>query len=416
MVDAARTDVLAQLDPLARTTHAVSQAAALVPPMLGADGPRTYFVAFQNDAEARGTGGLPGAFAIVTADHGALRFDHFGADAELVHASANVDLGADYAHLYQNAGTTTIYGSGNLSPNFPYAAAIWASMWAQHSGRQVDGVLALDPGALSYLLGATGPAALADGTRLSAANVVALTQSDSYARFRHDEPGRQAFLIDVARAVSEKVIGGAGSPSELLGALDKAAGERRLLAWSADPREQAQLAATSIAGVVPQTSAPYAGLSIVNEGGNKLDYYLDRSLDWRAEGCGTTRDVTVTVTLTNNAPKKGLPPTVTARSDPQAKTAKPGDNRVSLAYAATAGAQMSAVTLDGRATTAGVGSERGHPVFTVDVELPRGATRTVVLHLQEPGSDTAPVVLRQPLVRPLQVAVHDAPCGRTAAD
>jgi hypothetical protein len=49
-------------------------------------------------------------------------------------------------------------------------------------------------------------------------------------------------------------------------------------------------------------------------------------------------------------------------------------------------------------------------VFTVDLELPRGTTRTVVFHLTEPGTAGPPLVLRQPLVRPLHVAIHDAHC------
>jgi hypothetical protein len=44
------------------------------------------------------------------------------------------------------------------------------------------------------------------------------------------------------------------------------------------------------------------------------------------------------------------------------------------------------------------------------VEVPRGATRTVVLRLAEPGTTGPPVVLRQPLVRPLQVELDDARC------
>jgi hypothetical protein len=47
----------------------------------------------------------------------------------------------------------------------------------------------------------------------------------------------------------------------------------------------------------------------------------------------------------------------------------------------------------------------------IDVELPRGTSRTVVLHLSEPTSAATPIVLRQPLVRPLQVTLKDAVCS-----
>jgi hypothetical protein len=72
---------------------------------------------------------------------------------------------------------------------------------------------------------------------------------------------------------------------------------------------------------------------------------------------------------------------------------------------------MNSVTADGIPATAGSGTELGHPVFTVDLELPRGTTRTVVFHLTEPAGSGTPIVLQQPLVQPLRVNLEDARCG-----
>lgn len=412
-VDKARTDMMRQLTSLADSLHTTSATLRVIPELLGQQGPRTYFLAFQNDAEARGTGGLPGAFAIVTADRGALRFDRFESDSELSGVHADVDFGPDYAQLYKGAGTTTLYGNANISPNFPYAAQTWASMWQRHSGQQVDGVIAVDPSALSYLLAATGPAALPDGSQVTAATVVSLTQSAVYAKFPapSQNAARRAYLLDIARAVGGRLVGQHGDTVALVKAVQRAVGERRLLVWSADAKVQADLVRASAAGVVPQTSAPYVGLSIVNDGGNKLDYYLDRSLRWQRSGCGPTRAVTVTITLTNNAPSSGLSYYVTHRSDAHAYPVKAGDNRLLVAYSATTGALMNGVTVDGSPATAAAGVERGHPVFTVDLEIPRGATRTVTLRLSEPAATGAPVVLRQPLVRPLSIVLNDTDCS-----
>jgi hypothetical protein len=49
-------------------------------------------------------------------------------------------------------------------------------------------------------------------------------------------------------------------------------------------------------------------------------------------------------------------------------------------------------------------------VYEIDLELPRGASRTIVLQLREPAGKGAPIVLRQPLVRPLEVSLNDAAC------
>jgi hypothetical protein len=414
-IDAARGDALNQITALDDALKSADLAARIVPTMLGQDGPKRYFLAFQNEAEARGTGGLPGAFAIVEADHGKLRFTRFGSDTTLHGISAAVDFGPDYHQLYDGAATTTLYVNGNLSPNFPYAAQIWASMWGRYSGQRVDGVIAVDPTALSYLLAVTGPATLPDGSQVSAANVVALTQATAYAKFgglgATGEDQRRAYLLGIAAAASKKILDARGAPTALAQALGRAAGERRLLVWSADPAVQAQLAQTSIAGIIPTTTAPYVGLSIVNDAGNKLDYYLDRSLTWHPAGCRSPRPVAVTITLANNAPASGLSGYVTDRSDIHSYPVKPGDNRLEVSYFATQGALMEGVTVAGQPGTASIGAEHGHPVYTVDLELPRGTSRTIVLHLSEPVGVGTPIVLRQPLVRPLSVTIDDPACG-----
>jgi hypothetical protein len=413
-VDAAYTEALSVVTTLDSSMRSADLAVRILPVMLGQSGPKRYFLAFQNEAEARGTGGLPGAFAIIEANRGKLRFARMESDNVLQGVAATVNLGPEYRNLYGGGDGPTLYVNGNLSPNFPYAAQIWASMWKNHSGEQVDGVIAVDPTALGYLLAVTGPANLPDRSQVTGANAAALTQQTSYAKF----PGtgevannqRKLYLLELASAASTKILASKAEPTALLRAAGKGAGERRILVWSSDPAVQKDLAQTSVAGVIPRTTAPYAGLSIVNAGGNKLDYYLDRSLTWQRTGCGPTRHTTATITLTNNAPASGLPPYVTGRYDTLTRPVKVGDSRLSVSYFATQGATLESVTFAGKPGTGRMGAELGHPVYTIDVELPRGTSRTIVLQMNEPAGTGDPIVLRQPLVRPLNVTLNDAVC------
>jgi len=412
-IDAAYVDALSQVTSVSHSLTSADLAVRVLPAMLGADGPKLYFLAFQNEAESRGTGGLPGAFAIVQASRGKLTFTRMENDTTLHNVAANVDFGPDYHHLYDAAGPTTFYGNSNISPNFPYAAQIWASMWKKYSGQKVDGAIAVDPTALGYLLAVTGPATLPDKTQISGANAVALTQATSYAKFEDQARNaqRQAYLLGVASAASKKILDSRGNPVALLQAAGKAVDERRLLFWSADPALQADLAQTSLAGIIPTTTVPYVGLSIVNAGGTKLDYYLDRSLTWQRTGCGSSQRTTVTITLTNKAPASGLPPYVTGRADTHSYPVRPGDSRLAVSYFATQGALMDSISVAGQPGRGRIGVEKGHPVYTMDLELPRGTSRTIVLHLSEPSGTGAPVVLRQPLVHPLDVTLLDAVCS-----
>ncbi len=231
-VDSARATVATQLGEIGNELQAASRAAQILPPMLGADGPKRYFVGFINEGEMRGVGGLPGAFGILLADHGKLSFESFQNDTSLDGFTASVDLGADYKAAYGRDDPTLLYINSDVSPDFTSAAQIWASMWQKKSGEKIDGAIALDPTALSYLLGATGPATTDDGVVVSADNVVSLTQQQLYSQFT-DTTARKAYLLTVAEAISHKLLSG-GDVKDLARAGAKAAQQRRLLIWSSD--------------------------------------------------------------------------------------------------------------------------------------------------------------------------------------
>ena len=57
-----------KLSSLEQNLNTAADAAWLAPNMLGADGPRRYLLLMQNNAEARATGGIPGALAVLNVD------------------------------------------------------------------------------------------------------------------------------------------------------------------------------------------------------------------------------------------------------------------------------------------------------------------------------------------------------------
>lgn len=415
-VEDARVQLAEQVRELSSLLRDTETAATLLPPMLGADGPRNYFVGFQTNAEARGTGGLLGGFAILQAEAGAVGFDTLAANTELTPApEGTVDLGADYAQTWGTYNPTGAWNNSNLSAHFPYAAQIWQALWQRQSGQTVDGAIGTDPVALGYILGATGPVTLASGEEVTAENVVALTEVEAYARFPEDQNAeRKAFLQEIAQAVVGQVTSGAGSTTELLRALGRAAGEGRLAVWSADAGEQEVLATTPLAQVVPDDAAPYAGVTVNNFSNGKLDYYLDRSVRYTAGDCsGDVRSSEVSVTLTNNAPTSGLPGYVTNQRDdfPQGPA---GTTAVNLQLLATTGATASGITIDGEPTQVTSSVERNHPALGAVVQIPPGQSRTVVFDLVEPTAAGAARVPTQPLVQPMDVTVDVPVCDADA--
>ena len=249
-----------------------------------------------------------------------------------------------------------------------------------------------------------------DGEVVNADNVVQLTESQNYARFTDDKQ-RKAYLQAIAGAVVAKTTSGGGtSTTGLLTALGRAAGEGRLAVYSGVPGEQQVLAGTPLGRLVPDTPAPYAGLVVNNVAGNKLDYYLGRSINYSAGDCsGPTRTSTVTVTLHNGAPTSGLPDYVTTRFD--RGPGAPGTARSRVSLYATAGAQLTSVTVDGVPTTAAAAAELGHPVFTVNLLSPPSGTQVLQFQLIEPTAAGAAQVPVQPLVLPMDVRVDVPDCA-----
>nr|WP_048422282.1 DUF4012 domain-containing protein [Mycolicibacterium obuense] len=410
----ARTQLQGQIADLTSILENTALAARLVPPMMGADGPRTYFMGFQTNAEARGTGGLLGGFGVLRFDNGKPTVDALGSNVDLADAIAPIDLGLEYDQQYGFANPFTDFRNSNLSPHFPYAAQIWRTMWEQQTGSKVDGVIAIDPVALSYLLGAVGPVTMGDGEVISKDNVVELTESTAYERFPTDQLARKQYLQDIANAVVAKITGQVKSPRQLLDALGKAVSERRIAVWSAVPQEQTLLEKTALAHSIPDDDSPYAAVVLNNLGGNKLDYYLESEVEYAADDCkGDTRASTVTVKLTNKVPNKPLPDYVSdvAGLTPDVSIEVPrGTNITSVRLFATKNANLSAAILNGERVPAIVSSERGHPVFEVQVILPPGQVANINFQLSEPTVKGAVRAPSQPLINTVKPKVTVPTC------
>jgi hypothetical protein len=396
-VDHARADLLTELDAMTEQIRGADRAASLLPAMLGGNGPRRYFLVIQNEAESRGLGGLPGAYAIVTADAGNIRFTHFGKDDDLLHVKTDVPLDKDYLARWHQAQPTSTFLNSNVGPNFPDAAAIWVGMWMAKTGEQLDGAIAIDPTAMSYLLRISGPATMANGERITAANVVALTEQQVYVRYP-DKTVRKTFLASVAETVSKQVIRSADG-SGLVTAVRRAVSERRILVWSAQPAEEAVLAETQLAGLATDRGRPVSGFVVTNAAGSKLDYYLERATSIQRSECGRRTAVVATFTISNTAPRSGLPSYVTIRGDKPSYPTRPGDNRLLVSYYGTAAGLLTSVDVDGQPSSIAATTEHGLLVVALDLELPAGSARTVVVRIDEPTLPGKLDILRQPLAR-----------------
>ncbi|MBB2911642.1 hypothetical protein FHS43_002915 [Streptosporangium becharense] len=406
-VDEARGTALAEIGRLRDLVRDAADTAALLPPMLGRDGPRRYFLAFQTNAEARGTGGLVGAFGILKADRGRISIERLSVNNGLTNSPVPVvDHGTAYRERY-GASATRMLSISNLSPHFPYAAATWTRLWERQHGRRLDGALATDPVGLAHLLKIIGPVTLPGGEKVTPANVVDLTEREAYARYT-DPAARKRFLLRVAGAVAEALPASFTDPARLLPALGHMVGERRIQVWSRHGAEQRRLARTPAAGVLPQRPGPFAALVVNNSAGGKLDYYLERSVDYRLGPCRDGRRTTnVRIRLTNAVPRGDLPSYVTGRLDSPKRPHVPGSNLLWVSLYGGMGATLTEARLDGKPVPVMRETERSRPVYSALLEFAPRQSRTLELDLVEPASAQPPLVPVQPLVRPQRTRITE---------
>ncbi len=415
-VRSAVDDLGREVTDLRVLTRDAAALARVLPPLLGEDGTKRYFLAFQNNAEARGTGGLLGAFGILEATEGRLGITRLGSNQELEDApEVPVDLGPAFAELYGSS--PRLWVNANVSPHFPYAAQIWLALWQRQFDERLDGVIATDPVGLGLLLRATGPVTGPDGQEITSRNAAEVTLRDVYERYPTvaDNPQRDAYLQEVAGTVAARALSGRGDPRALISALREAVGDARLRVYSADPEVQTDLAPHAVSGVVPEAVRPYLAVTVNSGVASKLDYYLERKITYTTTGCtATARRVRVRVDLTNTAPRQGLPPYVAfppgEREVPALAGRPRGTNYLLVDVVPTIGTGLVEARLDGEPYAATGGRVRGHPVFGFDVALDPGQTRTIEVDLVEPRVAGRLRVDRQPLVRPLTVVTEGTRC------
>jgi hypothetical protein len=363
------------------TVGAAAKAAELIPGMLGDSGRRSYILAFQNNAEIRSTGGLPGAFAILNANNGKVSLGAQGTGSTFNAArfieNPPIEATADEKRLYSIL-LTGYWGDTTLTPDFPRTAEIMRAMVGEVRSQRTDGVISLDPIALSYILKATGPVKLADDRSLNSGNAVKRLLNDVYFEIPNND-ARDDYLADAARRIFAAVVSGSGDSKALLRSMSKAVGENRILIESARDAEQRILESTRIAGELPgdEGSTPHLGIFYNDATQTKLEYYLRKQTTVRATKC--TRDgaqsLSTTTVLRSVAPKKvrSLPKSIIGTGDRE----KPGYFRMILTHYAPYGGSLTHLEVDGEEELMNRAEHDGLNVVSHSILLAPGQKVTV---------------------------------------
>jgi len=338
-------------DALAQLSGALgggAQAAALLPPMLGADGPRTYLVVALNSAELRSAGGIVGSLVLVHADDGLLTIGTQLSTNDLRALPEPVLPLTDAELVVAGPGLGRNVQNAVQTPDFPRSAQLLAARWKASVGDDVDGVLATDPVAVAGLLEVLGPVTVPDGgagTRLTADTLLPTVLRDSYLRFPDALDGDRFFT-----SVAATIFGTLTSTSADTLALAEAAAEQgrdgRIRIWSAHPDEQARLAATPLgAAFLSGGFGDAAGVFLNDATMGKVDYYLRSTVtveDLRCTGPDPSATVRMDLAYDPPADIAAAPPYVLGHST----AVTPGWAASTVTVYAPVGAELEAIGLD----------------------------------------------------------------------
>jgi hypothetical protein len=417
-VSSARAEAEAELRSLDELLSTASALLDGLPSFLGRDGARRYFFGAQNPAELRGTGGVIGAYAILTVDDGMLSFSPFRPIQTLPDLSVDAvpSPSEEYSHNYDEfRGEDRFWLAINLTPDFPTAASAIVDAYEVATGERLDGVILADPLALEALMRITGPTLIPRlDVTLTADRVVAFTANEAYALLSEPE-ARKRLLGAVAESVVQRFLVSGEIDAGQLRSLARAAGAGHVLVYSEDPEFQSALESTGAGGALGWREEGDLLAVVENStGGNKVDFFEDRAVDYEVwlRPDGSARG-SVTVRLTNLAPISGFPKYVLG---PYEGFSGAGESAQIVSLYCGPGCQLERAELDGVRVGVGAGTELGHPFYREDFRTASGATSELVLDWFLPsawrGGSLGGVyrlsVFDQPTIRPdaFRLTVH----------
>lgn len=345
-----RDETLAMADDALDVADRAEALLEALPGFLGVDEPRRYFLAVQTPAEARGTGGLIGYWAVLEVDDGQFTLseagvydaldDVEGAEDEAAGAvtSRIGELGGDpwdgvpttpeFEARYAHTAAPGFFSNVNVDPDLPTTARVALDLFTRRTDERLDGMILVDPLAIQMVLEAIGdpltmpPGFDAEGVpqELAPTDFAEFVLVDIYEAYGHETgPDRKLLLRGLGDLAFAKVFDGAWDGVDVAQAIAEAGARRHLQVFSENEVEQAAFSRIRVTGELPAPEThDLLAVTVNNAVGGKQDVHLGhtteatitlsrpRMVDGDEDQIVVTRDSTVRVTLDNPLPDSGM--------------------------------------------------------------------------------------------------------------
>jgi hypothetical protein len=380
--------------------------------MLGDPTPRRYLVIFMNNAELRGSGGVPSGIGTLGVRRGELKLGRFFYEETLADEAPfrRVPAPSDFRRrFHEHASDTTLWVNTTFSPDTPEVAVVASRLYKLVTGIETDGALFVDPRGMAALLGPDGEVTIPQTNRtISAQEFPEYTYSTAYDDLGPGDRRRQA-LLDAGKAAFNAVIAQGFGGRDSLSPIAAALSGRHLMFVSFDPEEESLLEGVRASGSLATDALDAVDVTVQNFAADKLDYWMDRDIDHEClveEAVARCRTV---VRLTNRTP------------DGLGELVAPDPYGVTKSYTeiyVPEDAHLLAVKRDGAAASYFLSGEDGLTSYGDLIKVPAGGSSTfeVLYELDVPAGGYSFSATPQPLSHDATLEVRlDVPPGWTVA-
>ncbi|MGA8415373.1 MAG: DUF4012 domain-containing protein [Candidatus Dormiibacterota bacterium] len=243
-------------------------------------GTHRYLILLTNPGEERGGGGFIGAVGVVVFQDGQLVSSNFMPSSFSDKVVTNIPAPAPIREI---TGTNLVLADSDWSPNFPTSAALASKFYTRATGLPIDGVINVDPVALSYVLQVVGSVQVPPYPQVVSASNALLELNYIINAARPGDPGK-VYLAPFGHAVVDAALKTPRSQwLSLAIALELGAAEKHIVVNFVNAQLEQLVVSAGIGGVLPQKPSGDAVLVVdSNLSGTKGDLFVTRHYDLHA--------------------------------------------------------------------------------------------------------------------------------------
>ncbi|MDZ4341521.1 MAG: DUF4012 domain-containing protein [Candidatus Binatia bacterium] len=232
---------------------------------------KTYLLIFQNNNEARPTGGFMGTYGLLYLENGRMSI---GKIESIYNLDGQLDEKiAAPGPLQRQASSYWGIRDANWFVDFPASSLKILDFFEKTTGTLADGILSFTPDVFEKLLEVTGPIPMPEyDTILTAQNFRSVTQSKTSIDYFEAENEPKKFLADFAPRMLERLqtldtprwIG-------IVTALTSLSREKQILMYSTSAEVQDRIIKYRLGGEIKKTPGDYLAIFHSSVGGGKTD-------------------------------------------------------------------------------------------------------------------------------------------------